>query len=174
MKVVVATSGKGGIDDSVSPVFGRCRTFTILTVENNRPVTYEIMDNPSMNISGGAGIQAARQVIAVAPKAVIAGNFGPNATAMLISEGIEIGITQDATADRALQDYLAGMISLEGEGQKRPLPAPDPGSTGRCDPMPANIPAAQLRFTCPECGCTMPKKPAVNSMKCPNCGSEMK
>jgi predicted Fe-Mo cluster-binding NifX family protein len=186
MKIAVATSGKGGLDDIVSPVFGRCPTFTIVEVEGDSIKGAEVLENPSMNAPGGAGIQAARMIINFGVKAVIAGNFGPNATPMFVQEGIELIPAQNVTVRDAVEKYLKKEI-VSVQAPPGPGVAPSPGmgmgmgrgmgrgrgmGMGRGMSMGAMQPPSEVpRFTCPKCGCTMPKK--TQKMKCPNCGTDM-
>lgn len=79
MKIAVATT-QGGLEDVVSPVFGRCPTFTLVDVENGKVVSHEVVQNPYLSAMGGAGIQAAQLVISKGAQAILAGAFGPNAT----------------------------------------------------------------------------------------------
>ena len=61
MKIAVATM-KGGLEDSVSPVMGRCQTFTVVEVAGEEITVTEIIENKFAEAAGGAGIQAAQLV----------------------------------------------------------------------------------------------------------------
>ncbi len=86
MRIAVSTNN-GGLEDTVSPVFARAPTFTIADVENGKIKDVRVIQNPAA-MAGGAGIQAAQTLINEGVQAVIAGNFGPNASGILTQAGI--------------------------------------------------------------------------------------
>ena len=106
-RIVFATQGPGGLDDIVSPVFGRCPTFTIVDIDNGQVINVTVQQNPAMNAIGGAGMQAAQIIASSGANAVVAGNFGPNATQALMSLGIQMipGISGVSVKD-AIDMYL--------------------------------------------------------------------
>ncbi len=108
MKIIVATN-KGGLEDDVSPVFGRCQTFTIVEVDGNEIKNVEVTPNQFASAVHGAGIQAGQWIVSQKAKAVIAGNFGPNVTAILQQAGIEMVVTQGKVKD-AVEKYLRGEL----------------------------------------------------------------
>ncbi len=112
MKIVVATQGKGGLEDQVSPVFGRAPTFTIVEVENEKIGKVEVKPNPSASAFGGAGIQAAQFIANQGAKVVIAGNFGPNASMVLNQAGIEVFISVGKVRE-AVEDYLKSSKTMQ-------------------------------------------------------------
>jgi len=62
MRIAVATT-RGGLDDVVSPVFGRCSTFTLVDVEDGEVASHEVIQNPHAGAMGEAGIQAGVQMV---------------------------------------------------------------------------------------------------------------
>lgn len=85
MKICITSVGKD-LDSPVDPRFGRCANFIIVDTE-----TMEFRVIPNMNASqmGGAGIQAAKDVVGEGVKAVISGAIGPNAIDVFNSAGIK-------------------------------------------------------------------------------------
>ena len=110
MKICVATT-KGGLDDQVSPVFGRCQTFTFVEVEGKEIKNTEVVQNQFAGAMGGAGIQAAQLVVNKGVQAVIAGNFGPNAFPILSQGGAKVISIQGITVKDAVMKYLSGELS---------------------------------------------------------------
>ncbi|MGD8463809.1 MAG: NifB/NifX family molybdenum-iron cluster-binding protein [Anaerolineae bacterium] len=104
MKVVVSAQGPT-LDSPTSPVFGRCPTLMFVDTET---LEFKAMDNPAMNESGGAGIQAAQFVVGQGAQAVITGNLGPNAFDVLQAAGVPGYLTQTGTIGQAVQAYKAG------------------------------------------------------------------
>jgi len=110
-KIVVATQGPGGLDDYVSPVFGRCPTYTIVDIENGKITNVSVQQNPAMMSPMGAGIQAAQTIANLGANVAIAGNFGPNAFTALTSLGIKViaGVMGIKVKD-AVERYIAGKL----------------------------------------------------------------
>ncbi len=195
MKIAVASSGPGGLEDTVSPVFGRCPTFTIVEVTGNEITSTRVMENPAMNAPGGAGIQIANTLVREGINAVIAGNFGPNATPIFINEGVDLIPLQNISVREAVMKYLnkeitsvqappsagagpaPGMGMGMGRGMGRGMGAGRGmgrrGGGGGMGQMPVYPQGGEGRFVCPSCGCTMPARPGFTAMKCPNCGADM-
>jgi len=155
MKIIVACSGRGGPDDMVSPVFGRCQTFTAVTTSGSEILDTDIRENFSRDAAGSAGINATREVLSMGADLAMSGNFGPNVTEILTTEGIGLIMIEEMSVQEAVMKYLRGEIAE---------------SPHTSDP-PERQDVRNNRFICPKCGCTMPGK--ARSMKCPNCGAGM-
>ncbi len=89
MKVAVSTTS-GGLDDKVSEVFGRAVSFTIVDVEDGEIKNFEIVRNDFAVRGGGAGVAVSQFLIDKGVNAVITGNVGPNALAVLSSAGVKV------------------------------------------------------------------------------------
>ena len=62
MKVVVTAEGSD-LDSRVDPRFGRCAYFLFVELERElEALSLEAMENPSVSLGGGAGIQSAQLV----------------------------------------------------------------------------------------------------------------
>jgi len=120
MKIIVATN-KGGLEDNVSPVFGRCQTFTIIEAEGSEIKNVEVVPNQFANAVHGAGIQTAQWVVSQGAKAVIAGNFGPNVTAILQQAGVEM-ITAQGNVKEVVEKYLRGELRPSSTPPPSPYP----------------------------------------------------
>jgi len=120
MKIVVATN-TGGLEDSVSPVFGRCQTFTVVEAEGKEIKRAEVVPNQFAAAVHGAGIQAAQWVASQGAKAVIAGNFGPNVTNILQQAGVEMVVAQGIVRD-VVEKYLRGELSSSPPSPSPPQP----------------------------------------------------
>ncbi|HHQ44744.1 MAG TPA: dinitrogenase iron-molybdenum cofactor [Candidatus Altiarchaeales archaeon] len=93
MKIAVATM-RGGMDDNVSPVFGRCSSYTIVEVEDGQIKGFQVVGNPGFSAAGGAGIQAAQFVAGENAEYAVAGNFGPKSSQVLLASNIKMIQTQ--------------------------------------------------------------------------------
>jgi len=108
--IVVATT-EGGLDDRVSPVFGRAPTFTVVEVEGNEIRGSEVVANPFKDSGSGAGIQAAQLVAHRAHRAALAGNFGPNVSGVFSAAGIELVPVSGMTVREAVVAYTSGKVT---------------------------------------------------------------
>ncbi|MHA1505832.1 MAG: NifB/NifX family molybdenum-iron cluster-binding protein [Candidatus Asgardarchaeia archaeon] len=110
-RIVLATQGEGGLEDYVSPVFGRAPTYTVVDLEDGEVKGVSVEKNPAFYAPMGAGIQAAQFIANLGANAVIAGNYGPNAINALTSLGIKTisGIFNVKVKD-AIKMYTEGEI----------------------------------------------------------------
>lgn len=109
VRLVVATQ-QGGLDDQVSPMFGRCQTYTIVDAEREGIEKTEVAQNQYADAMRGAGIQAAGFVANQEPEAVIAGNFGPNVASVLNQSGVKMVPASGVSVRQAVQKYLKGEL----------------------------------------------------------------
>jgi len=107
MKIAIASLGKN-LDSLVDVRFGRCPYFLIFDSKTKK---IEVVENIAGKEFRGAGISAAQKIVDKGVKAVIAGNFGPNAINVLNSSGIEVfGGISDLTVNEALEMYKNGEL----------------------------------------------------------------
>ncbi len=106
MTKVAVASQQGGLEDQISPVFGRCQSFTIVTTDGEKIQDTEVIQNQYANASSGAGIQAAGVVSNKGVQAVIAGNFGPNVASVLNQSGIKMIPASGITVEKAVRKYF--------------------------------------------------------------------
>jgi len=108
MKVAVATS-KGGLDDNVFDLFGRCPTYTFVECGGGKIVKSEVLDNPGSSSAEGAGILTARFLAKQGADVVIAGNFGPHATKVLSASTVKL-VQAQGKVKESVEKYLAGNL----------------------------------------------------------------
>lgn len=121
MKILLTTT-EPNLDADLDPRFGRC---AYLLIVDPTTMEWQARENPAASAGGGAGVQAAQLVSNLEVKAVISGQFGPNAFDALRTAGIEMyqfGICQ--SVNEAIQGYLAGELPVvnaatRGEGHSR-------------------------------------------------------
>jgi predicted Fe-Mo cluster-binding NifX family protein len=143
MKVAVSSTGTD-LDSPIEPRFGRCAYF--ITVETD-DMNFEVFDNESIALGGGAGIQSAQFIASKGASAVLTGNCGPNAMQALTAAGVKVVIGQAGTVRQAVERYKkgetqaaseanvdahygAGMGGGMGRGMGRRMQAISSGSTG--------------------------------------------
>ncbi len=107
MKICISSTGDN-IDSSVDPRFGRCPFFLIY---DDSTETYEFISNASRNAMGGAGIQAAQEVISKGAEAVITGNIGPNSYRVFESAKIKIYTGVSGPLKEAIAKFKANQLT---------------------------------------------------------------
>jgi predicted Fe-Mo cluster-binding NifX family protein len=81
--IALATNGHKGTEDTVSNVFGKSKTFTIVNVENNKIKSVKTIDNPAAVYIQGSGPIAAKTLADLKVNLVIASQMGPGASKLL-------------------------------------------------------------------------------------------
>lgn len=104
-----------GLCASMDARFGRARTFLVVCGKTGK--TLETIDNPSADVSHGAGTAAANLLRSSGVEAVLSGRFGPKALDLLRNHGIEAW-----AAPPGINAGLA-LLMFEGERLERMQPA---------------------------------------------------
>lgn len=104
MKICITSTGDN-LDSAVDPRFGRCAYFIIVDPET---LEFKAISNPSVEASGGAGIQSAQLVANESAEAVITGNVGPNAFQTLSSFGLKVYTGAEGSVKEVIQQYKDG------------------------------------------------------------------
>ena len=88
--VGIPTFGNKGLNEVMNDRFGRCNTFTFVTIENDEIVEVKSVANNAQGAMGGAGIQSSQIIGNNGATEVIVGNLGPNAMNSLSALSITI------------------------------------------------------------------------------------
>ncbi|PVX27609.1 MAG: dinitrogenase iron-molybdenum cofactor [Candidatus Bathyarchaeum sp.] len=96
-KIAVATEGKNGLQDVVSSVFGRAKTFTIIDVENGKVANIKVVENMASNYHHGAGPITVKMLIDEGVEVVLANNLGIGASELLKQHKITFKPTETKT-----------------------------------------------------------------------------
>jgi predicted Fe-Mo cluster-binding NifX family protein len=107
MKVAVSSSGKN-LESLIDPRFGRCAYFLLVETDD---MSFEVFDNQSSSLGGGAGIQSAQLISSKGAKAVITWNCRPDAVQSLTAAGIEVFLGNTGIAREVLQKYKNGQLT---------------------------------------------------------------
>jgi len=83
LRIAVATKRHDGLEDTVSEVFGRANTFTIVNVDNEEIKDVKILENPAVSYKHGAGPIVVKMLIDTGVNVVLATELGPGASALL-------------------------------------------------------------------------------------------
>ncbi|MDB4264809.1 NifB/NifX family molybdenum-iron cluster-binding protein [bacterium] len=111
MKVAVSSNGEN-LDAQIDPRFGRCQSFIAVNPDD---LSFEVLNNDSAALGGGAGIQTAQFLASQGVAAVITGNCGPNAVQTLAAAGIELFGGQAGTVREAIERFKKGNLTPTSE-----------------------------------------------------------
>lgn len=111
MKIAITSTGTE-LDSAVDPRFGRCAYFALIDPASG---ALQAVANPFQRGSGGAGTQAAQWIIRRGVEALLTGQCGPQASAVLRQAGVPIVEGVSGTVREAAQRY-----AREGASGSRP------------------------------------------------------
>ena len=83
LKIAVPTKAYAGLEDTVSEVFGKAKTFTIVEVENGQIKNVHVIDNPAASYDYGSGPVAVKTLADLNVDFVFAAELGPGASGLL-------------------------------------------------------------------------------------------
>lgn len=107
MKVAITATGPS-LDAEVDPRFGRCACFVIVDPET---MEFEAIENASVSLGHGAGIQAAQAMSERGVEVVLTGNCGPNAFMTLGAAGIQVIVGVGGSVKEAVAQYKSGSLA---------------------------------------------------------------
>ncbi len=106
---IAATTLNGGLDDLITPQFGRAASFTIVEYDDGMK-SVEVVENKGAMQSSGAGIAAAQMLVDRDVKVLLTGNVGPKAMSVLRSAGIRIYRAEGLRVREAIERYAKGEL----------------------------------------------------------------
>jgi predicted Fe-Mo cluster-binding NifX family protein len=107
MKIVVTSQGTD-LDSAVDPRFGRARHFVLVDSQTGEFAAHDNAQN--LNAPQGAGIQAAKNVVALGAEVVLTGNVGPKAFATLQAGNVAVCSGAAGSVREAVEQYKAGRV----------------------------------------------------------------
>lgn len=114
VKIAVATKGSNGLEDEVSEVFGKAGTFTIVKLDDDQVESVVVEDNPGASYEHGSGPIAGKVLLEAEVEAVICGEFGPGAIALLDQDDITpIKVEAGTKVERAITVGEVRILSEE-------------------------------------------------------------
>jgi predicted Fe-Mo cluster-binding NifX family protein len=106
MKVCITAVGND-LNSPIDPRFGRCASFMIVDTES---MEFRVLQNRSAYQAGGAGIQAAGDVVKEGISAVISGAIGPNAIEVLRAANVEFYEAMPGSVKDNVEALKAGRL----------------------------------------------------------------
>jgi len=101
VKIAITSTG-AGLNSAVDPRFGRCAYFALIDPPGG---ALEAVPNPFQQGSGGAGTQAAQWIARQGVEALLTGQCGPQASAVLRQAGIPVIEGVSGTVREATERY---------------------------------------------------------------------
>lgn len=108
MKAVIPVNEKSR-ESRVSASFGRAAYFLLYDTESGQE---RFVENAAMNSSGGAGIQAAQQVVDLGAECVAVPQCGENAAKVLQAAGVVLYKTDASALDATIGDLKEGRLPV--------------------------------------------------------------
>jgi predicted Fe-Mo cluster-binding NifX family protein len=96
------------LDSEIDPRFGRCAYFLFVNPDD---MTFEAVENESMSLGGGAGIQSGQFIASKGAQVVITGSVGPNASRTLNAAGVDVILGVSGPIRVAIERYKKGELS---------------------------------------------------------------
>ena len=82
-RIAVPTNGSDCLDDIVSNVFGRAKTFTIVDVENQQMIDAKVIENSAESYNHGAGPIVVKMLVDEGVNVVLSNKLGIGASELL-------------------------------------------------------------------------------------------
>ena len=110
MKVAIPTLGTRGLEEDISPHFGRAPTFTIVDMETNE---VRVLPNTSEHM-GGIGLPPQHMANAGA-QVMLCSGLGPRAIQMFRQFGIIVYVGASGKVKDAIQAWQEGRLQIATE-----------------------------------------------------------
>lgn len=128
MKILITASSED-LNGQVDPRFGRAPYYVIFDSEN--PDAVQIVPNPNAASPSGAGIAAAQYVASQGVSIVVSGAFGPNASSVLASAGIQmVSAPSGVSVKEAFEMAIQGKLTQNTQNTAPQAPYPPTGGFG--------------------------------------------
>ena len=88
LKIAIPTMGSKGLDDRVSDIFGRAKTFTIIEISDGSIDNIDIIENPAISYEHGVGPIVIKMLTDIGVSAVAFNEIGVGASILLDQNNI--------------------------------------------------------------------------------------
>ncbi|MEM3458392.1 MAG: NifB/NifX family molybdenum-iron cluster-binding protein [Candidatus Bathyarchaeia archaeon] len=113
-KIAVPTKSYDGLEDVVSEVFGKAKTFTIVEVENGQIRNVQVIDNPGATYEYGSGPVAVKTLADLKVDFVLAVELGPGASGLLEHYHIrKVAVKPNIKVADAIKDFTRYLLNVE-------------------------------------------------------------
>lgn len=106
-KIAVATCGNDGLDDTVSGVFGRAETFTIIDTEDQNVINVRVLENSARSYDHGAGPIAVKLLVDERVEVLLSNKLGIGAAELLKQHNIKhIPVKPNVRVEDAMREAI--------------------------------------------------------------------
>jgi predicted Fe-Mo cluster-binding NifX family protein len=109
--LIAISSERPTLDARVDQRFGRCPFFLIVNTDD---LSFEVIENQNVALSGGAGIKSAQVVADKGVTHVLTGACGPNAYQVLAAAGIEVITGCNGNIRDVIRQFQEGRFAATG------------------------------------------------------------
>jgi predicted Fe-Mo cluster-binding NifX family protein len=110
IRIAIPTNEKKGMEDFVSEVFGRAKTFTIIDINNNKVTDVKILENSAASYHHGAGPIAVKMLIDKNVNMVLSKELGVGAAEMLKEHNI---MHTHVKPNKKVEETLRKVVQIE-------------------------------------------------------------
>jgi len=112
--IAVPSYREGGLNETFHLKFGRCDSFTFITIDNNEIIQVKVIKNFAANEPGGAGTLSTELVKNNGGNKLIVSRLGTNASKALSSLNIKTfqGPDQEITIKELINLYMDGKLNM--------------------------------------------------------------
>jgi len=112
--IAIPSHRKGGLNEIVYPKFGKCDSFTFITLDNNEITQVKVIENSAVDESRSRGTFAAKIIRHNHAEKLIVSKLGPNASMALNSLKIKTfsAPSRKILVKDLLDLYLKGKIKI--------------------------------------------------------------
>jgi predicted Fe-Mo cluster-binding NifX family protein len=108
LRIAIPTKEQGGLEDVVSNVFGRAKTFTLVDIENGVIKKIRVLKNPAVSYTHGAGPIVVKMLIDSGVNIAVATEFGPGASTLLDHHNVtRITVHAGDSVSKSIKNVLA-------------------------------------------------------------------
>ena len=112
MLVILTTENDGGLEDVIATHFGRCKTFTLVELEEGKVKSSKAIENPYY--TAHQPFKVPEFLSTLKPSVVICGGVGPRAIGAMRDLGVKLVYGCSGKVSTVIQDFSDGKI-VEGE-----------------------------------------------------------
>ena len=107
LKIAVASKYGKGLEDIVSEVFGKTEYFTIVEIRDHSIESVQVVKNPGFEFTHGSGPIAAKELLDLGVRVVIAAEVGPTVGSIFKERNVEVfKVKAGISVEEALSWYL--------------------------------------------------------------------
>ena len=113
LKVAVPCKKNGGLEDTVSEVFGRAISFAIVEVSEGKIQSVKVLQNPAASYQHGTGSVVVKMLVDSGVNLVLSGELGPGASALLEQHNVTmIAVKPGISVSEAIRKVSWSTINI--------------------------------------------------------------